>query len=92
MLINLILSQWELQDKEAAIMRGIIHNHANDDMQLWSLHRLLDSIYASHELPLILRRHSNKLGMSMLEFLAQNEAGASLLLREYNNTWERNLK
>lgn len=87
-LVNKVLERWYVGPAEELLAQHIRLNHKLDDMPLVHFNRLLEGIYNALEIPEIVRKHSPKLGMSIIEFLARNENGASILLKEFNKTWE----
>lgn len=59
----------------------LAHNNKEDKMQaVLHLDRYLRKIYSSHEIPMILRRHSPVLGSSIIDFLIHNNNSAPILM------------
>ena len=89
MLTQVIFDEWAMTMGELPLMYDIADNHADDMHVLFGLNRVLKKMYDDHELPLIVRRYSPKLGANMLEFLARNRNGASVIIEEFNRVYSK---
>ena len=75
---DFIVESWGMSSGEALFLA---FNNQHDDLQsLLHFDRHLRKAYNDHEIPLILRRHSEVLGCSILEYLVNTPDSGKLVM------------